>query len=160
MAGKRQGGFTIVELLVVIAIMATLAAIGTPAVVSQLSHLRLKKTTREVVLELNAARMQAISQNTRYRVEFTVNAAPAADTFRLAKWNTTSSIWEADTTRAVKVFESGTDMTSPTADFNVQFYPNGTADASTITIQNTHDTSENMQITVTATTGKIAVVGL
>ncbi len=151
----RQQGYTMIEILVVIAIMATLVAIGVPTVTSQLSHQRLKKTTREVVIELNAARMQAISQNTKYRVEFTLSSSPSLDSFRLAKWNIATSAWEDDTTRAVKVFESGTDMLTPTSNFNVRFYPNGTADATTITIKNENDTSDKMQVTVSATTGKI-----
>ncbi len=157
MFDKRQKGYTIVELLVVIALMATMVAIGTPAVISQISHLRLKKTTRNVVIELNAARMHAISQNTIYRVEFTLAVYPAADTFRLAKWS--GGAWADDTTRAVKVFDSGMDMISPTSDFNVRFFPNGTADVTTICIQNTHKTSDKMQVDVSAMTGRIEVSG-
>lgn len=158
-------GFSIVELLVVIALMAAIVLVGLPAIVSQVQHMRLTRSVRNVTTELNAARLKAIARNTKYRVDFTQNAAPAIDTYRLALWNTSTAAWENDATHAPREIEGGVNFASPTTNFSVYFYPTGlsssadnaTATTSTICIENTSSTIDRMEITVQGTTGMISV---
>lgn len=142
----------------VVAIMATLMAIGTPAIVSQITHHRLKDSARDIAVELNAARMKAVAKNTPYRVSFTLNSPVTnPDTFRLRRYNKSTASWEDAPSRHTVSMSSGIDITSPTSNFDVDFRPNGTADATTICVSNTNKTGDKMEITVTSAAGKVEV---
>lgn len=153
----KDKGFSVVELLVVIAIMATLIAIGTPAIVGKLNHQRLNRSARDMMTELNAARMRAIAKNYKHRVGFTLNAAPAVDTFRLAYWDTGTSAWINDPQRTTMQVNDNVDIVSPGSNFNVEFFANGTATATDICLQNTSDNSDKIELTVEAPTGKVTL---
>ncbi|MBI1911896.1 MAG: GspH/FimT family pseudopilin [Deltaproteobacteria bacterium] len=159
---KNSKGFSLVELLVVLALMGAIFAIGIPAIVSQMSHLRLTRSVREVSSELQAARLKAIARNTKYRVDFTQGSP---DTYRLATWNTGTGAWENDATRTTMSLESGINISTPNANFMVVFYPNGisssadnaTAAASSMCIDNTAKANDKMTITIQGSTGMISV---
>ncbi len=152
---SSQKGFSIAEILVVMGLAATIIAIGAPALIKEMSHLRLKRSAMDVSTELNAARMKAIANNTKYRVEFTLNTAPAPDRFKLAYWDTGTSAWVADPKHATKELGSGIDITSPNANFEVQFYPTGTGTNQDICLQNTP--TDRMRVRVEFAVGKITV---
>ena len=156
---RDKRGYTLTELLVVVATIALMVAIGAPAVVSQVAHTRVKRSARDVFTELNAARMNAISKNTKYRVEFTLNASTSIpDTFKHARWNKTASAWEPDPGKSTVEINKGIDVTTPGASFNVDFFPNGTATAQSICIQNTSNASDNMKVTVQSSTGRLEIL--
>ncbi|MBI5493323.1 MAG: hypothetical protein HY893_10380 [Deltaproteobacteria bacterium] len=155
MAKSSQKGFSIAEILVVMGLAATIIAIGAPALIREMSHLRLKRSVMDVSTELNAARMKAIANNTKYRVEFTLNAAPTPDTFKLAYYDTGTSTWVPDPKHATKGVEPGIDITSPNADFQVEFYPTGTGTNKDICLQNT--ATDRMKVSVEFAVGKITV---
>lgn len=71
-----ETGFTLLELIVVLAILGLVAAIGTPNVVSWLSHLRSRAAADTVVSLLQSARLQAIARNTRLQVCLYGTATP------------------------------------------------------------------------------------
>lgn len=150
-------GLTLVELLVVLALMAAISIIAIPAITSQMNHLRLTRSVREVSVELQAARLKAISMNTRYRVSFTLNAGSTPDNYQLYFYNTTTGNWENDTSRTLRSLEQGVNISSPGASFTTDFYPNGTATASSICIENTATAGDRMKITVQSSTGMITV---
>lgn len=56
-------GFTLIELLIVIVIMAILAGLSVPSYQEYQARSRLKGAAREVMTDLMAARMQAVSEN-------------------------------------------------------------------------------------------------
>ncbi len=142
------------------ALIAAMAAIGIPALVGRMSHMRLRRDARSVFTELNAARLKAITKNTKYRVEFTV-----PDTYSLSVWDTGGASWGDDAAHATKNLSDGIAITSPGANFNVYFFPNGTAtntDSPTavdveICLTNSADTSDKMELEIDGATGKVII---
>ncbi len=139
------------------ALVAVLAAVGIPAMVSRMSHMRLRRDARGVFSELNAARLKAITKNTKYRVEFTV-----PDTYTLSVYN---GGWVDVATHPVRELSEEIEITVPGADFNVYFFPNGTATSSdsptatdvNICLTNPADTNDKMELEVDGSTGKVTI---
>jgi Tfp pilus assembly protein FimT len=153
---RNSKGFSITELIIIMAFIGIFVAIAAPSITSQITHLRLTRSVRNVVSELNAARFKAIAKNTRYQVEFTLNSgATPPDSYQLQSWNGASYVDEPG--RAEGQLEDGISITSPGATFDVEFYPNGAASATTICIDNTKKTNDRMKITVRSATGMIQV---
>lgn len=148
-------GFSLVEILVVIALMAVLTVIGVPAIVSQITHMKLTRGVRDITSELNAARMKAISQNRPYRVDFDLNFSGSVDRYSLSYWGGAS--WTDDPARAAFDLDPKVDITSPGADFQVAFYPNGSATATDICVVNAGKTDDRMRISVQGSTGMITI---
>ncbi len=153
-------GFSIVELLITIAIIGVIAAIAVPGVLSQLAHIRFTRDVRDVSVELGAARMNAISKNTRYSISFTLNST-SADTYSTQTCTTVvggaCTVWAADTSRAGKTLSISSDIVAPGANFRVEFLPTGTATATNIIIRNSASAAEQMTINVNAATGRITI---
>lgn len=143
---RNSGGFQLVELLVVVALITILVAISVPSVVGQLGHLRLSRSTRDMATELNAARLRAIAQNTKYRVSFTV-----PDSYLLERWEKATGTWENEATHPARTVEAGISIISPGANFITEFSPNGTATPNSICINNSAGTNDRMKITVSGT---------
>lgn len=70
-------GFTLVELLIAIGIISLLLAIATPNIISWLPNLRLKGDARNLVSNLQKARLEAIKRNQCVGITFTTVAFPA-----------------------------------------------------------------------------------
>jgi type IV fimbrial biogenesis protein FimT len=67
---NKQSGFTLIEMMIIIAILAIFAAIATPNFLSYLPKSRLNGAARQVMGDLMAARMKAVSQNCDVTVTF------------------------------------------------------------------------------------------
>ena len=67
---NKQSGFTLIELIVIIAIVAVFAAIAVPNFLSYMPKHRLNGAARQVMGDLMAARMKAVSQNCDVAVTF------------------------------------------------------------------------------------------
>jgi type IV fimbrial biogenesis protein FimT len=67
----KQAGFTVIELLIGIAILGIIASIAAPNILSELPKFRLNGATQQILGDLMAARMKAISHNMRVKVFFT-----------------------------------------------------------------------------------------
>ncbi|HEY4706929.1 MAG TPA: prepilin-type N-terminal cleavage/methylation domain-containing protein [Thermodesulfobacteriota bacterium] len=144
MLKRHSKGFSLVELLIVVALIGILMAIGTPYIVSQLSHIRLTRSVRDAATELNAGRLKAIAHNRLMAVDFT-----GGDSFNLAMYDTDLGAWQDYPTRTIGTLEPGISITSPGSDFTVQFYPNGTATSTTICVNNPQISGDRMRIIVT-----------
>jgi type IV fimbrial biogenesis protein FimT len=64
-------GFTLTELMVVVALISTLAVMALPNIQPLVTTYRLNGAAREVMGDLMAARMKAVSQHRNYQVFFT-----------------------------------------------------------------------------------------
>lgn len=148
-------GYSLVELLVVLGLAATIVAIGVPALIGQMNHLRLTRSVRDMSVELNAARLKAIAQNKRYRVRFTLSAAPTVDTYRLQYYDDPSISWLDETTHATKEVEPGIDIVSPGASFDVEFWPQGRGTNTEICVQYT--ASDKMTVDVELAMGRVTI---
>lgn len=157
---RNSKGFSLTELIVVIAIAGAMMAIAAPSIISQISHLRLTRSVRDAVTELNAARFKAIAKNKRYSVKFTINAGVTPpDSFQLQSWDDGIADYADEPGRAAGLFADGVSITSPgTGTFTTEFYPNGTSTITSLCVENTQKANDRMKITVTGSTGMIKVV--
>ena len=69
-AGKNNSGFTVIELMVVVVILSALAGIAIPTFSAWLPNYRLKGAARDVYSHIQAAKLEAIRQNTDISVTF------------------------------------------------------------------------------------------
>ncbi len=70
---NKQSGFTLIEMMIVIAILAVFAGIAIPNFLSYMPKHRLNGAARQVMGDLMAARMKAVSLNHRAKVFFYSN---------------------------------------------------------------------------------------
>ena len=76
-AGRhRQAGFTMLELMIVIAVIAILTAIAVPNIIDWLPNYRLKSAARDLLSNMQKARMEAVSRNTDVVVTFDGSVNP------------------------------------------------------------------------------------
>lgn len=156
---NSTGGFQVVELLIVIALISIMLAIGVPAIVGQIGHLRLSRSTRNMATELNAARLKAIAQNTKYRVSFTLPAS----SYLLTKWDKGTGTWGSELGHPTKNVEAGISIITPGANFITEFFPNGTSTdgagglPNSICIDNSSVAGDRMKITISGSTGMINI---
>lgn len=96
MRTRSQSGLTLVEVSVVLAIIGILAAIAVPSLNGLMPRNRLSNTTSTLANEISLARVRAIAKAARFRITFTLAAAPAPDSYSL--WRETSGSWVSITT--------------------------------------------------------------
>lgn len=72
-AMRNSSGFTLAELMIVAGLVGILSAIAVPAIVAEMPRYRLNGASRQVMSDLLAARMQAVSENNEFMVSFDVN---------------------------------------------------------------------------------------
>ena len=63
------GGFSVLEMLVAVAVIGLVAAIGVPALLDQLSKVRLEAAATDVVNLIQQTRLRAIRDGQQYTVE-------------------------------------------------------------------------------------------
>ncbi len=68
--GRHQGGFTLTELAMVIAVIGILSAIGIPAMVSTYPDYQLKAAARDMISNLQKAKLEAVKRNAWVTVTF------------------------------------------------------------------------------------------
>jgi len=145
---KRGNGFTLIELLIVIAIMGIMATIAVPSYQTFMAQRRLNGAARQVMSDLMAARMQAITQNNEFKVFF-----PDSHQYQILDDDNNNGT--ADTGEAVQTKDIQTNYYDVTLTItaNPIFHSRGTASMATITLTNTRGSKD---VTV-AITGRVKI---
>ena len=130
---NKQSGFTLIEMMIIIAILGIFAGIAVPNFLSYMPKHRLNGAARQVMGDLMAARMQAVSQNT------TVTVA-----------------WVSDRKYKISTEEKTINYSDITMGgfTDISFSPRGTATNRTITL--TNSTGLGKKVTV-AITGRVKI---
>ena len=138
-------GFTVIELMVVLAVAVIVMGVALPNMMSWLPTYRLSAGPRQLAGNLQLARMNAISQNTKYRLNFGVLPS-------------TSYTFEKDdggfaTESGPFSLPNGITVTVVSA--TSEFQARGTVNtASVITLQNINSLTKQVQISIV---GRVAI---
>ena len=155
-AGEK--GFSFPELLVVVSILAVAVSIAIPNVVRWLEDYRLKGTSRQLVTDLQNAKMRAVAGKVQYRVAF----ESGNNRYKIEQGNspTGSTAWAqlgiyrnlSDSSNAY--YSNGVTLSENFPSHTVIFSPTGQASpAGTVTFNSPHLTTS---VTVTLT-GRIRI---
>ena len=141
-------GFTLIELMIVIAIMGIIATMAVPSYQTFMAQRRLNGAARQVMSDLMAARMQAITQNNEFKVFF-----PDNHQYQILDDDDNDGI--ADTGEAVHTKDIQTDYYDVTISRTGDpiFYPRGTAWGTSITVTN----SRGSKCVSVASTGRVKI---
>ncbi len=121
--------------MVTIAVFAILASIAIPTFMSLMPGMRLNGAARQVMTDLMAARMKAVSENNRFRVFFIDNHQYKI----LDDDNNNNAENSGEWTQTKDIQDEYYDVTfSATAD--PIYYPRGTAFGTTVTVTNSSGT--------------------
>lgn len=150
---KQDKGFSLVELLLVVALIGVMVFISFPAIMKQLGHQRLVRSTRDLFTEINAARINAITRNVNYEVDIN------GPVIQLMYFNSATALWVNEPTHTTGRLQDRVTITAPSAAFQVVYRPNGTVTVpGNICLTNTADTTDKLSIQFTGTLGKVSIV--
>jgi type II secretory pathway pseudopilin PulG len=90
-----SAGYSLIDMMVAISVMAILAAGAVPQLVNVAASMKLGQAQRDVNVELNQARLLAVSANRPIRVRFN---CPAAGQYRIIELIGTPSVPDVDDT--------------------------------------------------------------
>ena len=142
---NKQSGFTLIELIVIIAIVAVFAAIAIPNYLAWLPKSRLNGAARQVMGDLMAARMKAVSQNNKFKIFFLANGH---DYMILDDDDNDGTADGGEWTETKNIQNQYHDVTF-SATTNPIFYPRGTAYGSTITLTNSAGSTKDVKVHLT-----------
>ncbi len=145
---RAASGFTVLELIVAIAIASIVMGIAIPSFLSWMPTLRLSSGARQVATDLQVARMKAISQNVKFRVNF-IGSIPGATSYQLEKDNGGTFIADSGP------FSLPDGITVSALSLTSEFQPRGTVNsASSITLQNINSETKQIQV---AAVGRVMI---
>ncbi|MCP3677361.1 MAG: hypothetical protein GY721_07170 [Deltaproteobacteria bacterium] len=146
-----------IEILVAIALMAIMFAIALPSFIQWSDSLNYREVSRDIVSKLRMGRQMAVTNNLEHRVEFDIDGRR----YRLMQGNLSagSTVWAE--VRSWSTLDPSVNWATGggcggAADINLEFNPNGTADAGTICIQDNGGVTQ-FSVVVTATSGRVQI---
>lgn len=142
---SRRSGITLIELVITLAILAVLVALVVPSLGKWIQHYRMRGTVREIVSQMELAKIKALKTNREYRVAFDKTSG----TFQIETCPNPSGTWRAEGNVFKIPHQIPVDMNVGAIRFN----PDGTAVSGTVTVG--AKDGEHYNITVNTTTGKI-----
>lgn len=152
-----QKGFTLSETLIALAIIAVLSAVALPSLVTWRNSAKYKEASWGVTSGLRQAKQMALSTNREHRMELDLDGRR----YRLSRGNlpsgsTTWTAVNAWTALPEGVNWRGGAACDATADFDVVFRPNGTAETEVLCV---NDSSNVLKYTVSvnATSGRAVI---
>jgi Tfp pilus assembly protein FimT len=157
MKHMNHEGVTLIELVVVFVIIAVGAVLTAPNIHAWLPNYRLKSATRDIVSTMRTAQMKAVSTNLQYRVYFNPDEGKywmerGNQSSGSTNWVGSADLDNASREGAIYTLPSG--LSVSLAGF-VQFNPNSTCNAATITVSNSR--GKRSIITTVMGTGKVNV---
>lgn len=146
---RRVSGFTVLELMVAIGIAAVVMGIAVPSFLTWLPTLRLSSAARQVATDLQVARMKAISQNRKFRLNFNTSTSYYVQ----ADLDNNGTIGASENESGPFSLPDG--ITASPLGSTSEFYSRGTASAvDTITLQNVNGETKSVQI---STVGRVII---
>jgi type IV fimbrial biogenesis protein FimT len=150
--------FTLIELLIAMAIIGILGAAAAPGVSRWIEVYRVKAASRQLMSDLQFARMKAVADNVQYQVYFN----PASNQYWVQGWNPGTSAWNQIgaarqlSNAASPGYECGVTLAFLTnGATTATFSPLGQATAAiTASLSSTHYQNN----VVVATTGRVQIV--
>lgn len=140
---SAASGFTLLELIVAIAIASVVMGIAIPSFLSWMPTLRLSSGARQVAMDLQVARMKAISQNVKYRLNFVT-----ATSYTFEKDADNNGVFDSPAESGPFSLPDGITVTA-TGALASEFQPRGTVNvASEITLQNGNSETKKVQVAV------------
>lgn len=141
---QRISGFTVLELMVAIGIAMVVLGIAVPSLLTWLPTLRLSSGARQVATDLQVARMKAISQNTKFRLNFVTTSS-----YTFEKDSNNDGTFNASTETESGPFSLPEGIVVTATGPSSHFQPRGTANAAgTITLRNGNSETKAVQVAI------------
>jgi len=147
---RGQDGFTLVEFTIATTVVALLSAIAVPNLSTLMPKYRLNGATRQVMSDLMAARMKAISLNRKVQVFLPLENSPDKIYKICDDANNDGAVDNCEGNAQVKDVQVNYASVVLYSNNNPIFYPRGTAtNMATVTIKNSKGESKTITINIT-----------
>jgi len=142
---RRKSGFTLIEMMIVIAVFAIIAAIAIPSFMSMLPGMRLNGAARQIMVDLMAARMNAVKQNNEVKVFFN---SPGTNQYQILDDDDNDGTADTGETIITKNIQDNYHDVTFSSTTNPIFYSRGTAYGTTVTVTNSSG-SKDVKVAIT-----------